>query len=140
MDIQDPSKTEAQMPRVDSTLKEEKLPTQRIKPLYRITQVVWYLLGVIEIILAIRFFLKLFGANPQAGFTQFIYVATQIFAGPFLVVFRVSEVQGSVFEWSTLLAMVVYLLIAWMIVKGLVMSKPVSTKEADEKLPEQEKL
>ena len=125
------------MPRVESTLKEEQLPTQRIKPLYRTTQIVWYILAVIEAILAIRFFLKLFGANVQAGFTQFIYGATQIFAGPFLIVFRVSSVQGSIFEWSTLLAMVIYFLIAWIIVKGLIMSKPVSTKEANTKLPEQ---
>jgi len=137
MDMQEPKKTEAEMPRVESTLKEEKLPTQRIKPLYRTTQVIWYILAVIEIFLAMRFFLKLFGANPLAGFTQFIYGATQLFAGPFLVVFRVSSVEASIFEWSTLLAMAVYCLIAWVIVKGLIMSKPVSTKEADQKLPEQ---
>jgi hypothetical protein len=137
MDIQEPKKTEAEMPRVESTLKEEKLPTQRIKPLYRTTQIVWYILAVIEAILAVRFFLKLLGANTQAGFTQFIYGATQIFAGPFLIVFRVSSVERNIFEWSTLLAMVIYLLIAWIIVKGLIMSKPVSTKEADEKLPGQ---
>jgi len=137
MDTQEPKKTEAEMPRVDSTLKEEQLPTQRIKPLYRVTQVVWYILGLIEILLVLRFFLKLFGANPQAGFTQFIYVITQIFAGPFLLVFRVSSAEGSVFEWSTLLAMAVYFLVAWLIVKALIMSKPVSTKEANKKLPEQ---
>ena len=125
------------MPHVESTLKQEQLPTQRIKPLYRGTQVIWYIIAMIEILLVIRFFLKLLGANPQAGFTQFIYGATQLLAGPFLVVFRVSRVEGSVFEWSTLLAMAIYFLFAWIVVKGLIMSKPVSTKEADQKLPEQ---
>src|SRR3989344_4784414 len=78
---------EVEMPRVDSTLKEEKLPTQHIKPLYRTTQVVWYVFGVIEGLLAIRFFLKLLAANPAAGFTRLIYDMTEIFAAPFLFVF-----------------------------------------------------
>ncbi len=132
--------TQAPMPQVDATLKQESLPTQRLRPLYRITQVVWYVLAIMELLLAMRFFLKLFAANPTAGFTKFIYTATWLFAGPFTYVFGASQVQGNVFEWSTLLAMVVYLGIAWMIVKALIMSKPVSTKEADEKLPEQGKL
>ena len=137
MNTPEPHKTEAVMPHVESTLKQEQLPTQRIKPLYRGTQVIWYIIAMIEILLVIRFFLKLLGANPQAGFTQFIYGATQLLAGPFLVVFRVSRVEGSVFEWSTLLAIAIYFLFAWIVVKGLIMSKPVSTKEADQKLPEQ---
>jgi hypothetical protein len=132
--------TEAPMPHVEATLKEESLPTQRIKPLYRISQTVWYILAVIEFLLGLRFFLKLFAANPQAGFTQFIYGSTQLFAGPFLYVFRVSQVQGNIFEWSTLLAMAIYFLVVWMIVQALVISKPVSTKEANQKLPEQGKL
>lgn len=131
------SQSGAPMPQVDATLKQEQLPTQRIKPLYRVSQVVWYILGILEILLILRFFLKLLAANPAAGFTQFIYGVTYLFAGPFLYVFRVSQVQGNVFEWSTLLAMFVYLVIAWLIVKALVMAKPVSTKEADKELPKQ---
>lgn len=128
------------MPRVDATLHEERLPTHRIKPLYRTTQVIWYILAVIEILLAFRFILKLLGANAGAGFSRFVYSITWLFAEPFLVVFRPSQVQGNIFEWSTLLAMAVYFLIAWMIVKALIMAKPVSTQEADEKLPNQEKM
>lgn len=132
--------TKAPMPSVDSTLREERLPTHRIKPLYRTTQIVWYIVGVLEVLLGLRFALKLLAANPGAGFTKFIYGITQLFAGPFLYVFQPSQVNRNAFEWSTLLAMTVYGLIGWLIVKALVMSKPVSTKEADQKLPQQEKL
>lgn len=132
--------TQAPMPHVDATLREERLPTHRIKPLYRTSQIVWYIIAILEIFLALRFLLKLLGANAGAGFTQFIYGATWLFAGPFIFVFRASQVQSNVFEWSTLLAMAVYFLIGWMIVKALVMAKPVSTEEADEKLPQQEKM
>lgn len=108
------------------------------KPLYRGTQVVWYILGLLEIILAFRFVLKLLAANSAAGFTSFIYAISYPFAAPFLSVFRTVRVEGAVFEWTTLLAMLVYLLIAWGVIKIFVMSKPVSTPEAAVKLENQE--
>ncbi len=111
----------------------------RTQPLYRATQGVWYLLGLIEALLAFRFVLKFLGANPQAGFTSFIYGITAPFAAPFLNVFRISRVEGSVLEWTTLLAMVVYWLIAFAIIKLLLIGKPVSTPEAAVKLEQQEK-
>ncbi|MBC7836623.1 YggT family protein [Acetobacteraceae bacterium] len=109
------------------------------KPLYRGTQIVWYVLGVLEALLAFRFILKLLGANPDAGFSSFIYGTTYIFAAPFLNVFRMTRVQGSVVEWTTLLAMLVYFLIAFGIIKLFLMGKTVSTPEAAVKLSEQEK-
>lgn len=109
------------------------------KPLYRGTQIVWYILGLLEILLAFRFILKLFGANPDAGFTSFIYGVTYIFTAPFLSVFRMTKVLGSVFEWTTLLAMFVYWIIALGIIKLFLMGKTVSTPEAATKLNEQEK-
>lgn len=110
----------------------------RTKPLYRGTQIVWYVLGVLEALLAFRFVLRLLAANPNAGFTHFIYAASYPFAAPFLNVFRITRVEGSVFEWTTLLAMLAYWLIAWGIIKLFLMSKDVSTPEAAVKLDRQE--
>jgi uncharacterized protein YggT (Ycf19 family) len=109
------------------------------KPLYHGTQIVWYILGLLEVLLAFRFVLKLFGANPSAGFSSFVYTASYPFATPFLNVFRSTKVEGSIFEWTTLLAMLVYLLIGWGIVKIFTMSKTISTPEAAVKLNEQAK-
>lgn len=110
------------------------------KPLYRGTQIVWYILGFIEILLAFRFALKLLGANPEAGFSSFIYGITYIFATPFLTVFRSSAIaQGNIFEWTTLLAMFVYWVIAIGIIKLFLMGRTVSTPEAAIKLNNQEK-
>jgi hypothetical protein len=111
----------------------------RTKPLYRGTQIVWYLTGLIEVLLAFRFILKLLGANPSAGFSSFIYGVSYPFAAPFLNVFRITQVAGSVFEWTTMLAMLVYWLIAWAIIKLLLMGKSVSTAEAADKLDGQDK-
>jgi len=108
------------------------------KPLYRGTQIVWYILGIIEVALTFRFALKLFGANPSAGFTSFMYGVTYIFAAPFLNVFRITQVAGSVVEWTTVLAMFVYWVIAYGIIKLFLMSKTVSTPEAAMKLNNQE--
>ncbi len=110
------------------------------KPLYRGTQVVWYIVGLLEAVLAFRFVLKLLGANAAAGFTSFIYGVTYVFATPFLTVFRSSQIiAGSVFEWTTLLAMLVYGIIAWGIIKLFMMGRTVSTPEAAAKLDSQEK-
>ena len=110
------------------------------KPLYRGTQVVWYILGVVEILLAFRFVLKLLGANPEAGFSSFVYGITYVFATPFLSVFQSSRiVAGSVFEWTTLLAMFVYWVIAFGLIQLFMMGRTVSTPEAAAKLDSQEK-
>lgn len=107
------------------------------KPLYRGTQVVWYVLGVLEALLAFRFLLKLLGANPAAGFTDFIYTLSYPFTLPFSAVFGATRVSGSVFEWTTLLAMLVYWLLAYAIIRLLTMSKAVTTPEAAAKLEAQ---
>ncbi len=109
------------------------------KPLYRGTQIVWYVLTLLEALLAFRFGLKLLGANAGAGFTSFIYGVTHPFVVAFQAVFRTSRpVEGSVVEWTTLLAMLVYWLIAWGIGRLLVIGKPVSTPEAAQKLSNQD--
>ncbi|OHA28300.1 MAG: hypothetical protein A3G52_02415 [Candidatus Taylorbacteria bacterium RIFCSPLOWO2_12_FULL_43_20] len=112
----------------------------RTKPLYRGTQIVWYILGIIETLLLIRFALKLLGANASAGFTSLIYSVTYPFTAPFMGVFKTSRiVEGSTFEWTTLLAMLVYWLLAIAIIKLFLMGRSVSTPEAATKMDEQEK-
>ncbi len=111
----------------------------RTKPLHRGTQIVWYILGILEALMAFRFVLKLLAANAGAGFTSFIYGVTYPFVLPFLSVFKISRVEGSIFEWTTLLAMFVYWLIAIAIIKLFVMGKSVSTVEAAVKLDQQDK-
>ena len=109
------------------------------KPLYRGTQIVWYILDLLEALLVFRFMLKLLAANPSAGFSSFIYSVSYPFTAPFLNVFHITKVEGSVFEWTTLLAMLVYWLIAWSIVKLFFMSKSLSTPEAAAKLDKENK-
>ena len=104
------------------------------KPLFKGTQIVWYLFGLLEILLAFRFILKLMGANPAAGFSNFIYTITWPFTMPFATVFSKTTTQNSIFEWTTLLAMLVYWMIAYAIVRLFLISKTVSTSEAASEL------
>lgn len=110
---------------------------ERIKPLYRGTQIVWGVVAIIDILLAFRFLLKVFAANEAAGFTNLIYIITTPLAGPFIYVFDLVAISNSIIEWGTLLAILVYTLIGAGIMKMLVMGKPVSTIEAAQKLDEE---
>lgn len=104
------------------------------RSLYRSTQIVWYILFLIEGFLAMRFVLKLLQANPEAFFTNLIYTVSNIFVLPFVAVFQNASTATSVFEWTTLLAMFVYWLLAVAIVKLFIMNKPISAIEADREL------
>lgn len=108
--------------------------SRRIKPLYAGTQIIWYLFSVIEAILLFRFLLKIIGANPQAGFTDFIYSISQPLVKPFLGVLGSSLLAGGLVEWSSLLALLVYWLVAWGVVRIIIMLRPVSKEEAKERL------
>ncbi len=113
-------------------------PSPAVKPLYRGAQIVWYLLGILETLLAFRLILKLLAANPTAGFSSFLYALTQPLVSPFMSVFGITVVEGAVFEWSTLLAMLVYYLIGWAIIRLFIMGKPVSSEEAAHRLEHEE--
>ncbi|MFP4022748.1 MAG: YggT family protein [Candidatus Paceibacterota bacterium] len=108
------------------------------KSLYKGVQIVWYALYLIEGLLAIRFVLKLLSANPEAVFTDIIYTVSGVFVWPFLAVFSDIAIAGNTFEWTTLLAMFVYWLLAMAIIKLFVMNKSVSKSEADERLSQEE--
>lgn len=85
--------------------------------------VVWFIVGLFEVALALRFILKVLGANQSSGFVDFIYSVSGVLTAPFDTIFSVTNaVQGtthSVFEPSILVAAAVYALISWGIVKLL---------------------
>jgi len=88
---------------------------------HAVAYLVYFFLGLVEILMAFRLVFKLTGASPTSGFVRTIYSLTQIFILPFIGIFRKGYTKGvettSVLEPSTLVAMVVYALLAWGIVK-----------------------
>lgn len=90
---------------------------ERRQRLAKITQIAWLVTSVLEVLIGIRVILKLLGANPQAGFAQFIYGITAVFLAPFAALFPAPSASGSVLELSSLVAMLVYALLAWGIIR-----------------------
>lgn len=102
------------------------------KTIFRTYQIVWYILAVLEALLGMRVLLKLLGASISSGFTQFIYFLSDPFALPFQGIVRAIMSEGSVIEWSTVIAMIVYWFIALGIVELFRLIKPVTPKEVEE--------
>jgi hypothetical protein len=84
---------------------------------------VYFFFGALEILLAFRLIFKLTGASLSSAFVGLIYGVTGIFILPFEGIFRRGFAQGiettSVLEPSTLVAIIVYAVLAWGIVKLL---------------------
>lgn len=69
--------------------------------------------GIILTLLALRFVLRLLGANPANGFASFVYDLSQPLVAPFFGLFRTqAELSTARFELATLIAILVYGLVA----------------------------
>lgn len=111
-------------------------PPQRVyetkKTIFRFNQVIWYVLGVLEVLLAFRVVLKALGANPFIGFTSFIYTITNPLVGPFQGILGISVTGNSAIEWSTLIAATVYVCVAWGLVYLLDLIYPITPKDVEQ--------
>ncbi len=82
-----------------------------------VAYIVYFITGLIEVLLAFRFIFRIMGANPASGFVRVIYSLSQIVVMPFEGIFRRTATEGlevsSIFEPATLVAMLVYAIAAW---------------------------
>lgn len=82
---------------------------------------VYYIFGLIEILLGFRLVLKLVGASHASGFVNATYLFSNIFVWPFEGIFRRATTQGiettAILEPSTIVAIAVYAVVAWGIVR-----------------------
>jgi hypothetical protein len=86
-----------------------------------IEYVIYFFFGALEILLAFRLVLKLLGASLASSFVSLVYGLSGIFILPFEGIFRRWFAQGvettSVLEPSTLVAILVYVVLTWGIVR-----------------------
>ena len=80
---------------------------------FKVTQLIWLLLGFLEVLLALRVVFKLIGVNAANAFATLIYNLTELFVAPFASLTGAPAVGGMVLEISSIIAMIVYLLIGW---------------------------
>jgi uncharacterized membrane protein len=84
--------------------------------LFQVNRIIWSVLGLVEVLLGLRFLLKLMGANPDSGFGTFMYGITGLFVMPFTGLTPSWVYGAAILEVTTLVAMLVYALFFWGVV------------------------
>lgn len=85
-------------------------------PSYRVVQTVWFLLGLVEAIIGLRVIFRAAAAN-DTGFVSFIYGLSAPLVAPFRGITADYASRGNVVEIGSLIAMLVYLIAAYLVVK-----------------------
>jgi hypothetical protein len=88
-------------------------------------RVVWFVAGILLVLLGFRFLLSLLGANNTNGFANFIYSTSHPFVSPFFSLFSYKNYSYGVsrFEIYTLVAMIFYAVVAWGIAKLVTLNR-----------------
>lgn len=116
----------------ETTVQDGNITVQRqsvasnsqVSPIVVMQRIVWFVIGLINVIITLRFIFLLLGANQGAGFTDFVYSVSAPLVAPFVGIFGEPVYGESVFEISSLLAIVIYTLIGWGIAKLLTLARP----------------
>jgi uncharacterized protein YggT (Ycf19 family) len=111
---------------------------------FKLTQLVWLMVGLIEAVLALRVVFKLIGVNAANPFAALIYSVSTPFVAPFASLTGAPAAGGMVLEITSLIAMLVYALIGWGIARILSVlfyrpRGPVSVRQTtvSEKIPQE---
>ena len=115
--VQTPDGADARI--VENRIRVPMTPAEnQLASLDRTRQVIWFIAGIIVALIALRFVLLAMGANPDNGFARFIYAFSGLFVGPFVGIFGPEPAAGgSYFEMASIIAMAVWVLVAWVIVR-----------------------
>lgn len=98
----------------------EKQLTKRQIVLRKTTNFVWWFTGIVEGLIGLRVVLRMMAANPGNPFADFVYALSGVFLWPFQTLVNNPSAEGGVvLEVSSIIAMMVYLLLAWVFVELL---------------------
>jgi uncharacterized protein YggT (Ycf19 family) len=104
---------------------EPSISEEHARPSSVASRLVWFIAGILLTLLAFRFVFILLGANRANAFADFIYDVSHPFAAPFFGLFNYDTDYGvAKLELSTLVAMAVYALVAYAIVRLLTIRHP----------------
>jgi hypothetical protein len=87
-------------------------------------RVVYYIGGFIISLLALRLILLLLGASQGNAFVDFVYALSGLFAAPFQGIFGTPVYGNSVFDTSTVVAIIVYAILTVGIAKLFTLTRP----------------
>lgn len=98
----------------------ERTPSVQNVLVRRLSQLIWLITGIIVLFIGFRFILLLMAANPANAFANFIYSVSDVLVGPFLGLINSIAIEpGGVIEIASLIAIVVYFVVAAIIVQLL---------------------
>ncbi len=80
---------------------------------------VYFFFDLLELVLAVRFLLQALGASMGSRFVDFIYGITDPLIRPFQGILQTAVAEGIVVEWVTLIAMLIYAVLGYFIVRLL---------------------
>ena len=118
----------------DTQTVDSRQTYQEKKSFWRSYHIIWFAIGIITTLLAFRFVFELLGANPYNSFVQLIYTLSYPFAGPFQSIFGITSVAQSTFDWSILVAIAVYILIGYALVRLLRIIRPVTRDDVNHRI------
>ena len=87
--------------------------------LLKVSKVIWLLVAIVEVLIGLRVFLKLIGANPANDFGAFVSNLAGVFLAPFFSLTGNLSSGGMVLEIPSLIAMFVYALLGWVIIRAV---------------------
>lgn len=80
---------------------------------YFTTSLLSIFIGLVQLFLGLRFILKLFGANAENAFVNWVYEMSGVLLEPFRGIFPIRVYENAyIFEFSTLFAMLMYAILA----------------------------
>jgi len=104
---------------------------RNISPIYK--KIIQIVLFVVELFLGFRFIIRFMGLDPDSTLVDIVYKTSQPFAFPFIRALGSFTEERSIFEWPTLIAMVVYWFIAWIIIKIFLADRSTLASETEKK-------
>lgn len=89
------------------------------EPMHTVNQVLWLVLVFLELFIGFRIFLKAIGANPNAGFANFVYTLTGPFLTPFAGLVVNPSFSNFILEITSIIAVLVYLILFGLAISAL---------------------
>lgn len=83
----------------------------------KISNIVWFFVGLLLTVIGIRVLLRLLNANESNEFVTFIYEISWFFVRPFQGIVNEPGADGAVLEINSLIAMLIYLVITWALLR-----------------------
>jgi YggT family protein len=95
---------------------------RRMTLLSWIIQSIYWFVGILELLLGVKFLLRLSGANTENQFAQLIYNLCAPFLSPFSTLFisPTSPSGSSIFDLNILIAIIVYAILSYLLVSFVV--------------------